>query len=82
MPRRLTVIVRSIPRRMMILLVHSYIEITILHRVTKMCDVFLKKIKEEKLKSRIHRAKGLMYINVKINWKPIRAMILMLFKTI
>ncbi|XP_022864446.1 uncharacterized protein LOC111384403 [Olea europaea var. sylvestris] len=44
------------------------------HRVTKKDDVPLKEAMMEEAKAQICRAKGLVYIDVKINRKPIRAM--------
>ncbi|XP_022899436.1 uncharacterized protein LOC111412751 [Olea europaea var. sylvestris] len=46
---------------------------TLSYRVAEKDDVPLKEIKMEEAKARIYRAKGLMYIDVKINGKPIRA---------
>jgi hypothetical protein len=48
---------------------------TISHRAAKRDDVPSKEPKMEESKARICRAKGLMYIDVKINGKPIRAMV-------
>ncbi|XP_022855211.1 uncharacterized protein LOC111376484 [Olea europaea var. sylvestris] len=48
---------------------------TLSHRVAKKDDLPLKEAKMEEAKARICRAKGLMYIDVKVNGKPIRAMV-------
>ncbi|XP_022852267.1 uncharacterized protein LOC111373903 [Olea europaea var. sylvestris] len=48
---------------------------TLSHRVAEKDDVPLKEAKMEEAKARICRAKGLTYIDVKINGKPIRAMV-------
>ncbi|XP_022844158.1 uncharacterized protein LOC111367484 [Olea europaea var. sylvestris] len=48
---------------------------TLSHRVAKKDDVPLKEARMEEAKVRICRAKGLMYIDVKINGKSIRAMV-------
>ncbi|KAL2511661.1 Uncharacterized protein Adt_17261 [Abeliophyllum distichum] len=48
---------------------------TILHRVIEKGEVSQKKVEKEELKSRVCKAKDLMYIDVKINGKPIKTMV-------
>ncbi|KAL2486501.1 Uncharacterized protein Adt_31257 [Abeliophyllum distichum] len=48
---------------------------TILHRMTKKNDVSLKMVEQLEPKSYVCRAKGLMYIDMKINRKSIKVMI-------
>jgi len=48
---------------------------TLSHRATENGDVPSKEVKMEESKTCICRAKGLMYIDVKINGKPITAMV-------
>ncbi|KAL2518320.1 Uncharacterized protein Adt_14567 [Abeliophyllum distichum] len=48
---------------------------TISHRVIEKGEVSQKKVKKEELKPRVCKAKDLMYVDVKINGKPIKAMV-------
>ncbi|KAL2532722.1 Retrovirus-related Pol polyprotein from transposon 17.6 [Abeliophyllum distichum] len=48
---------------------------TILHQVIEKDEVSQKKVEKEEPKSRVCKAKGFMYIDVKINRKPIKAMV-------
>ncbi|KAL2511641.1 Uncharacterized protein Adt_17241 [Abeliophyllum distichum] len=53
----------------------SYRCSTILHRVIEKGEVSQKKVEKKELKSRVCKAKDLMYIDVKINGKPIKTMV-------
>ncbi|KAL2460983.1 Uncharacterized protein Adt_44403 [Abeliophyllum distichum] len=48
---------------------------TISHRVIEKGEVSLKNVEKEEPKPRVCKTKGLMYIDVKINGKPIKAMV-------
>ncbi|KAL2476402.1 Uncharacterized protein Adt_37138 [Abeliophyllum distichum] len=48
---------------------------TISHQVIEKGEVSQKKVEKEELKSRVCKAKDLMYIDMRINGKPIKAMV-------
>ncbi|KAL2523580.1 Uncharacterized protein Adt_08634 [Abeliophyllum distichum] len=69
------VITRLIPEDEDVVGVFSHRYSTISHRVIKKSDVSQKNIEKEEPKPRVCKAKGLMYINVKINRKLIKVMV-------